>query len=103
MEIAKEYLSKNRDAVFNIFGNGSLYSKLKAQYSSDKIYFHGWVTRNKIYSNSNLIIITAPTNNFPYVALEAKSFGIPVISCSKGDINKIIIKLRVLQLLCMQL
>ena len=36
------------------------------------------------------MIITAPTNNFPYVAMEAKSFGIPVLSCSKGDISKII-------------
>ena len=35
-------------------------------------------------------MITSPINNYPYVALEAKSFGIPVISCSKGDISKII-------------
>ena len=29
-------------------------------------------------------------NNYPYAALEAKNYGIPVISCSKGDIRKII-------------
>ena len=39
---------------------------------------------------SDIILITSPINNFPYVALEAKSFGIPVITCSKGDIKKII-------------
>ena len=26
-----------------------------------------------------------------YVALEAKNYGIPVVSCSKGDIKKIVI------------
>ena len=44
----------------------------------------------KIYRNTNLVIITSPLNNFPYVALEAKSFGIPVISCSRGDIKRIV-------------
>ena len=46
--------------------------------------------KKKIYSISDIIIITSPINNFPYVALEAKSYGIPVISCSKGDIKEII-------------
>ena len=46
--------------------------------------------KKSIYKNTDIIIITSKINNFPYVALEAKSYGIPVISCSKGDVKKII-------------
>ena len=46
--------------------------------------------KDQIYKKTNIIVITAPLNNFPYVALEAKSYGIPVVSCSKGDIKKIV-------------
>ena len=54
----------------------------------DELKEMGW--KGKIYKNSDIIIITSKVNNFPYVALEAKSYGIPVISSSKGDIKKII-------------
>ncbi len=90
LKIALEYLKDNKNITFNIYGNGSLLKELKSKYSSNKIIFHGWVDQKIIYKVSNLIIITSPINNFPYVALEAKSFGIPVISCSRGDIKKII-------------
>lgn len=90
INIALEYLKKNKDVIFNIYGNGSLLEELRLKYSSDKIVFHGWVDQKVIYKFSNLMIITSPLNNYPYVALEAKSYGIPVISCSKGDISKII-------------
>lgn len=90
IQIALEYLKNKKNVIFNIYGNGSLLNELKSKYSSQNIIFHGWVEQKKIYDKTNLIIITSPINNYPYVALEAKSFGIPVISCSKGDIKKII-------------
>ena len=64
---------------------------LKQKYEKKNIIFHGWVNKNKIYKNTNIIVITSPINNFPYVALEAKSHGIPIVSCSKGDIKKIVL------------
>ena len=67
-----------------------MYNHLKNISKHDKIKFYGWKNKNDIYKNSDIIIITGKTNNFPYVALEAKSYGIPVISCSRGDIKKII-------------
>jgi glycosyltransferase involved in cell wall biosynthesis len=91
LRIAKEYLKFNHDAKFNIFGDGSLYKILKKKYNTQNIKFYGWVPKNFIYKNSHMIIITSPMHNFPYVALEAKSYGIPVISCSKGDIKKIVL------------
>ena len=91
LEIAIEYLKRDKKAIFNIFGDGPLIKILKKNYNSKNIIFHGWVKKEKIYKISDIIVITSPINNFPYVALEAKSYGIPVVSCSKGDIKKIVI------------
>ncbi len=90
IEIANKYLMKNKNVIFNIFGDGSMLHKLKEKIVSKKIIFHGWVKKREIYKNSDIVIITSPHQNYPYAALEAKSFGIPVISCSTGDISKIV-------------
>ncbi len=90
INIAKKYLKYKKKAIFHIFGDGSLLNYLKYNNAEKRIIFHGWTNKNKIYKLSDVILITSPINNFPYVALEAKSFGIPVISCSKGDVKKII-------------
>mgnify|MGYP001097787362 CR=1 FL=1 len=55
------------------------------------IKFHGWSSEKKIYNISDIVIITSFVNNFPYVALESFSYGIPVVTLSKGDITKIVI------------
>ena len=56
-----------------------------------KKHYFLWMDQKKYnFKKSDLLIITGKVNNFPYAALEAKSYGIPVVSCSKGDINKII-------------
>ena len=90
LNIAKDYLRYNNNVVFNVYGDGSMYTYLKSISKGNKIKFYGWQKKEKIYKNSDIVIITSKINNFPYVALEAKSFGIPVISCSKGDVKRII-------------
>ena len=90
IKIANEFLNNNHNVVFNIFGDGSLFEVLKKKTDSKNIIFHGWVKKKKIFQSSDVILITSPVNNFPYAALEAKSYGVPVISCSKGEIKKII-------------
>ena len=50
----------------------------------------GWTQKEEIYNNTDITIITSPLNNFPYVALESNSYGIPVITAAKGDIRKIV-------------
>ena len=91
IKIASEFLKLNKNVKFNIYGDGLLMKGLKEKYNKKNIIFHGWVNKDKIYKNTNIIVITSPINNFPYVALEAKSYGIPVVSCSKGDIKKIVL------------
>ena len=88
-EIAKTmFQSQKKKLIFNIFGDGSLKNKVK-RYSSF-IHLFGWCDEKYIYKNSDIVLITSPFNNFPYVAIEAKSYGIPVVTCSRGDISKII-------------
>ena len=91
IRIANEYLRYNKKAIFNIFGDGLLLKSIKKENKKKNLRFHGWVKKEKIYKITNIIVITSPINNFPYVALEAKSYGIPVVSCSRGDIKKIVI------------
>ena len=90
IDIAHDYLKNKKKAKFNIYGEGTMCNHLKNITKSNKIKFYGWKEKKSIYKNTDIIIITSKINNFPYVALEAKSYGIPVISCSKGDVKKII-------------
>lgn len=90
LRIAKDYLKIKKNAIFNVFGKGTMYNHLRNISKEKEIKFCGWQEKNRIYKNTDILIITSKVNNFPYVALEAKSFGIPIISCSKGDIKKII-------------
>ena len=77
-----------KNMKFNIFGDGTMKKKLIKK--SENIKFWGWSEKSKIYSNTDIAIITSPVNNFPYVALESNSYGIPVISAAQGDIRKIV-------------
>ena len=73
---------------FNYFGDGS--HKKNIQKENKNIKFWGWTKQKKIYDITDIVIITSPLNNFPYVALEAQSYGIPVITAADGDIKKIV-------------
>ncbi len=77
-----------KNIEFNVFGDGPLKEKLRKKFKSAK--FWGWTKKNKIYSNTDITLITSPINNFPYVALESNSYGIPVITAARGDIRRII-------------
>jgi len=89
LDICTMILKMKKNIVFNIFGMGSFFHKLK-KCEEKNIIFHGWTKKNIIFKKTDLLVITSKVNNFPYAALEAKSYGIPVVSCSKGDIDKII-------------
>lgn len=85
--------SKANNCKFHIFGDGSLKKKLLSKYKNF-IRFHGWCIEKKIYRISDIVVITSFINNFPYVALESFSRGIPVITFSKGDVRKIVLNNR---------
>jgi len=87
VDVARDSLRRGFNFKFNMFGDGNLLNDIR-KYKF--INFYGWQPLNKIIRNTDILLILSKVNNFPYAALEAKSFGIPVISCSEGDISRII-------------
>ena len=78
----------SKNINFNIFGDGSLKRKLLNK--NKNIKFWGWCEQSKVYSKTDITVITSHINFFPYTALESNSYGIPVISSTRGDIRKIV-------------
>ena len=86
-EIARKY--KN-EYLFQAFGDGPLLQKLKKEYSSDVKWFGYCNDLNRIYYNTDILIVTSHFENCPMCILEAMSFGIPVISTKVGGIPEIV-------------
>ena len=84
MKVAKNINKKKIE--FYIFGEGSI--KIKKKYANIKIY--KWTKKEKIYNKINLLFVTSKIENCPLSVLEAKSYGIPTITISKGGIKEII-------------
>jgi len=81
---------KNENFRFNLFGEGVLKKKVIKR-CFGLVNFYGWKTnKNEIYKNIDILLVTSPVETLSYVALEAKSYGIPSITCSKGGIREII-------------
>ena len=84
------YASKQKkDIQFKMFGDGAMTSKINNSFKRFVKIF-GWTHQKFIYNNINVLLVTSPEENYPYSVLEAKSYGIPTIYTSEGDIKKII-------------
>ncbi len=72
---------------FSIFGDGSIkIDKKKVK----KIKIYKWTKKEKIYKKIDLLFVTSKIENCPLNVLEAKSYGIPTVTISKGGIEEII-------------
>ncbi len=83
IEIAK-YIGGNK-YKFSVYGN----KKSQSQYYKN-IKFYGWKEKKQIYNNIDLLIVTSPIENCPFNVLEAKSYGVPTLTTSRGGIKEII-------------
>lgn len=86
IEVAKKMKNKDNDYRFHMFGDGSELKNIKKNF----VKIHGWKNKSFIFKTTDILLITSKFTNFPYVALEAKSNSIPIISCSRGDMKKLI-------------
>ncbi len=86
-EIAHKY--KN-DYVFQVFGDGPILNELKTKYSNEIEWFGYCNDSFKIYSQTDILIVTSRFENCPMCILEAMSYGIPVISTKVGGIPEIV-------------
>tara|TARA_Y100000741_G_C18254447_1_gene558416 strand:+ start:1002 stop:2036 length:1035 start_codon:yes stop_codon:yes gene_type:complete len=73
---------------FKLFGDGPLKNLIPK--NSSNIFYWNWSSKNKIYSNIDILFVTSKLENCPFTVLEAKSVGIPTVTISEGGISEII-------------
>lgn len=78
----------NKDYIFNIYGNGKEYENLIKK-SFGVVNFKGWERSNKIYKNTDILVITSRVESLSYTLLESKFYGIPSVVCSEGGIREV--------------
>ena len=78
---------KNNEFKFHMFGDGSLKSK---EFKNKNIFKYKWSNQKKIFKIIDILLLTSPVENCPFSVLEAKSYGIPTLSISKGGVKEII-------------
>jgi glycosyltransferase involved in cell wall biosynthesis len=90
-QVASEAKRRSLPFVFHIVGDGPLSQALQAEYAHAGIKWHGAIHDPAlIYSQFDLLLMTSPVENCPYVLLEAKSYGIPTVSPAVGGIPEIV-------------
>jgi len=76
--------------VFDVFGDGSDFMSAKKS-SSKNVKLHGFVQQTEeIWSKIDVLVICSDYEGLPLAALEAMSFGIPVISLKLGQLTTVI-------------
>ena len=94
--ILKEY----RNVKFVISGTGfkqkeeSLYALVKELNIEEHVTFLGYVSDEKLpllYSASDIFVLPAIYENFPFAILEAQATGLPVISTNVGGIPEFLV------------
>lgn len=75
---------------FRIWGDGPLYEEYTHRY--DKyVKFMGYEDNiRKIYADTDILMVTSEFENCPMVILEARSYGVPVLTVNVGGISEIV-------------
>lgn len=75
---------------FVIWGDGPMSEELMKEHSS-KVKFMGYESNaERIYSNTDILMMTSEFENCPMVILEARTYGVPVITVNVGGISEIL-------------
>ncbi len=86
LEIARQC----SDVHFRVYGDGPLFHELEAK-KPDNVTLFGFETNaDVIWKNAAFCLICSDQEGLPYVALEAMSRGIPVVSTSVGQLPLLI-------------
>lgn len=89
-EIANLASCRKLPFEFHLYGDGSLRTQLEQMYP-DCVQWHGNVNDIRlIYPNIEVLLMTSPVENCPNALLEAKSYGVPVVSAPVGGIPEIV-------------
>ncbi|MDI6641745.1 MAG: glycosyltransferase [Elusimicrobiota bacterium] len=94
-EIAQQVLSKNKQIVFLVVGDGpekeNLELKIKNSKLKEKILLLGWRQDvHNILSITDVFFLCSREESFPQSVLEAMALGIPVVATNVGGIKEIV-------------
>lgn len=93
IEVAQGVLKKNKDWIWDIYGEGDevlkeqLIKKIENYEISDRLKFKGVVKNmDKYYSDYSLYVMTSYFEGLPMVLLEAQKYKLPIVSfdCPTG-------------------
>lgn len=84
LSISREHKCLN----FNIFGEGELEHLIEKQ---NNLHYYGYVDKqDKIWKNTDVLLITSKYEGLPYVLIEAMAHGLIVVSYDVGEVSNII-------------
>lgn len=89
-DVARVLFEAGAPVQFEIFGGGSQRPALEAEFRP-YVRFNGVeFDKDIIFKQMNLLVVTSRIENAPYVVLEAKARGIPVVSARIGGIPELV-------------
>jgi len=90
-QVARLAQTKGLPFEFYLAGDGPLRPSLEQEYGSSIVWLPPNTKVSVVYSSIDLLMMTSPVENCPYVLLEAKSYGVPVVAASVGGIPEIVV------------
>lgn len=89
-ELARTFNENKEKYIFYVWGDGPLLGELFNRYGQ-YVRFMGYESnKSKIYSSTDILVMTSKFENCPMVILEAASYGIPCVAPKVGGIPEIL-------------
>lgn len=89
-KVAKESFVRSLPFSFHMYGDGPLMELLKKEFTGC-VTFHGFERDGKkIYSNTDILLMTSHFENCPMAILESSAHGIPCVAPKVGGITEIV-------------
>lgn len=92
LKVVREIKKKYSNIILNVAGTGPLKNYLKRYYHDDFIKYHGFLTKENLYSlfaKSDIFCFPSYTETFGIASLEAAANGLPIITSRGKNIEKI--------------
>jgi glycosyltransferase involved in cell wall biosynthesis len=91
LDVARVAAARGHGWSFEVYGDGSWRAAVQAM--APTVHWHGHVVGSAgIFRATDLLLVTSPIENAPYVVLEAKREGIPTVAAPVGGLPEIVVE-----------
>jgi glycosyltransferase involved in cell wall biosynthesis len=91
LDIARTAAARGYGWSFEVYGDGSWRAAVQAM--APAVRWHGHVVNSAgIFHATDLLLVTSPIENAPFVVLEAKREGIPTVAAPVGGLPEIVVE-----------